>query len=87
MDIPNLSKYLIFEDGRVWAKCRGLMLKGTINKYGKHYYGISFDDNYFHYGNVFRSDLIKLYKINNGKEFTKDLEKREMIQRYKNTKI
>lgn len=62
MDIPNLSKYLIYEDGRIYGKNRGMMLDGSINKQGFRVYGLSFDDDYYKYINIKQLTLVQLYK-------------------------
>ena len=46
MIIDNFSKYEFYHDGRVYAKNRGLFLKGSYKiRSGIHYYNITNDQN------------------------------------------
>jgi len=46
MIIDNFSKYEFYHDGKVFAKNRGLFLKGSYKpRSGIHYYNISNDQN------------------------------------------
>ncbi len=40
MEVPDYSRYRFYEDGRVWAKARGMFLTGSINRQGRPYYGL-----------------------------------------------
>ena len=48
MFINNFSKYEFYENGHVYAKNRGLFLKGSVGRKGGgkfHYYNITNDQN------------------------------------------
>ena len=48
MLIANFSKYEFYQDGKVFAKNRGLFLKGSLKRIGGkkiHYYNITNDQN------------------------------------------
>ena len=61
MDIPNLSKYLVFEDGRLWAKNRGMMLNGSRNRFGEISYYVSFDNNIDKFFKIRKTKLERMY--------------------------
>tara|TARA_R110002126_G_scaffold264101_2_gene407025 strand:+ start:345 stop:569 length:225 start_codon:yes stop_codon:yes gene_type:complete len=62
MDIPNLSKYIIYEDGTLWAKNRGMMLEGTMNRASELYYYLSYDDNINHFLRIKKRTLVEIYE-------------------------
>tara|TARA_R110000851_G_C12984292_1_gene556673 strand:+ start:807 stop:1043 length:237 start_codon:yes stop_codon:yes gene_type:complete len=62
MDIPNLSKYLVYEDGTVYAKNRGLMLTGSYDRLGRQIYGMSFDDDILKFKNMKQTTLKLMYQ-------------------------
>ena len=62
MDIPNLSKYLVYEDGSLYAKNRGMMLYGSKNRQGEVFYHLSFDNKINDFFKINKSTLVKMYQ-------------------------
>ena len=57
MIIDNFSKYEFYHDGKVYAKNRGMFLKGSYKpRSGIHYYNITNDENELV---LIRSEVIK----------------------------
>ena len=57
MIIDNFSKYEFYNDGKVYAKNRGMFLKGSYKpRSGIHYYNITNDENELV---LIRSEVIK----------------------------
>ena len=62
MDIPNLSKYIIYEDGSLYGKNRGMMLHGSKTRKGQVYYYLSCDDDLDNFFKVSKATLVKMYQ-------------------------
>ena len=62
MDIPNLSKYLVYEDGSLYGKNRGMMLYGCKTpRLFEIFYYISLDDNINKFFRMKKSTLKLMY--------------------------